>query len=296
MKNERPKLGITLQPEKEYLTLLDPIFRSELVEYFQVAPETTWYTRQGELFANGFSQTFLQLGQETKKPFVAHGVGFSAGSMAEDVPRKTKWLARLKEDQKQFQYLWYTDHFGVSSMGGLAATLPIPIWMNDAAGELVRERLALMREVTNDVGLENSVFYFLLGSGLDEASFLQKTLSEPYWMLLDLHNLYTLSVNFGVSPKEYVARLDLARVIEIHIAGGTESDPNWLPSKKVIRLDSHDHSIPEEVWGLLEEVLPRCTQLRGVTLERMEGTVTEEDIPKLQQELQRAKRLIEVHS
>ena len=79
-----PMLGITLQPEKEYLTLLDSLFRSELVEYFQVAPETTWYSRQNELLTNGFYQTFLQLGHETKKPFVAHGVGFSAGSMADE--------------------------------------------------------------------------------------------------------------------------------------------------------------------------------------------------------------------
>jgi uncharacterized protein len=289
-----PKLGITLQPEKEYLTLLDSLFRSELVEYFQVAPETTWYSRQGELLTNGFYQTFLQLGHETKKPFVAHGVGFSAGSMA-DEGRKTKWLARLKEDQKQFQYLWYTDHFGVSSIRGLAVTLPIPIWMNDASSEVVRERLALMREVTDCVGLENSVFYFLLGDGLDEASFLQKTLAAPYWMLLDLHNLYTLSVNFGVSPEEYLSRLDLSRVIEVHIAGGCESEASWLPSKKVMRLDSHDHSIPEEVWALLEKVLPQCTQLRGVTLERMEGTVTAAEVSALYQELARAKSMIEAH-
>ena len=287
-----PKLGITLQPEKEYLALLDPLFRGELVEYFQVAPETTWYSHQGELLANGFYETFLQLGRETKKPFVAHGVGFSAGSMADEA-RKLKWLARLKEDQKEFQYLWYTDHFGASSMGGLAVTLPIPIWMSDDASEVVRERLALMREVTSDVGLENSVFYFLLGDGLNEPSFLQRTLREPYWMLLDLHNVYTLSVNFGVSPAAYLARLDLSRVIEIHIAGGTESDANWLPSKKIMRLDSHDHAIPEEVWGLLEEVLPRCKNLRGVTLERMEGTVTAADVPALHNELQRARALMQ---
>jgi uncharacterized protein len=181
-------------------------------------------------------------------------------------------------------------------MGGLAVTLPIPIWMSDDASEVVRERLALMREVTSDVGLENSVFYFLLGDGLNEASFLQKTLSDPYWMLLDLHNVYTLSVNFGVSPAAYLARLDLSRVIEIHIAGGTESDANWLPSKKIMRLDSHDHAIPEEVWGLLEEVLPRCKNLRGVTLERMEGTVTEADVPALHHELQRARALIQANT
>ena len=70
----------------------------------------------------------------------------------------------------------------------------------------------------------------------------------------------------------------LDQVVELHISGGSMSDPAWLPAKRQLRLDSHDTAVPEPVWKLLDQVLPRCENLRGVTLERMEGTVRPEDV------------------
>ena len=80
-------------------------------------------------------------------------------------------------------------------------------------------------------------------------------------------------------------------VIEIHISGGADSDPRWLGGKS-LRLDSHDTAVPEPVWGLLQSVLPRCPKLRGVTLERMEGTVESTDVIGLQEELTRLREMV----
>jgi uncharacterized protein (UPF0276 family) len=110
-------------------------------------------------------------------------------------------------------------------------------------------------------------------------------------LLLDLHNVYTMGKNFDFDPNEYVDRLDLSRVIEIHISGGSDSEPGWLPSRSTMRLDSHDAPVPEPVWTLLARVVPRCPNLRGVTLERMEGTVETGDTALLREEVRRAKRI-----
>ena len=48
----------------------------------------------------------------------------------------------------------------------------------------------------------------------------------------------------------------------------------------------------EAVWALLDAVLPRCPAVRGVTLERMEGTVTEADVPQVREELRRLRRAV----
>ncbi len=72
-----------------------------------------------------------------------------------------------------------------------------------------------------------------------------------------------------------------------------ESDPGWLPSGRVLRMDGHDAAVPEQAWVLLGEVLPRCTNLRGVTLERMEGTVGPDDVAHLLAEVRRVKRVID---
>ena len=55
--------------------------------------------------------------------------------------------------------------------------------------------------------------------------------SEPAWltgivaasgagMLLDLHNLYANSVNFGCDPFDFLARLPAASIRQVHVSGG----------------------------------------------------------------------------
>src|SRR6185436_7021490 len=149
--------------------------------------------------------------------------------------------------------------------------LPVPLPMTPSFAAAVRRRLRAMQRVVRDVGVENNVAYFLLGEALDEPGFLARCCSGARMhLLLDLHNVFTMAENFGFEPMAYVERLPLERVIEVHLSGGSYSDPAWLPSGATRRLDSHDDAVPEAVWRLAEAVLPRCKRLRGVTLERME--------------------------
>jgi uncharacterized protein (UPF0276 family) len=108
-----------------------------------------------------------------------------------------------------------------------------------------------------------------------------------------VHNLVTNAENAGFDARAYAGRLPLERVIEIHVSGGSYSDPEWLPSGRVQRLDSHDGAVPERVWALAEELVARCPNLRGLTLERMEGTVEPDDVPVLRAELRRARQILE---
>lgn len=80
-------------------------------------------------------------------------------------------------------------------------------------------------------------------------------------------------------------------MIELHVSGGSYSDASWLPSGAVKRLDSHEGAVVEAVWRLAEALAPRCRNLRGITLERMEGTVRPRDVPLLREELSRVRRL-----
>jgi uncharacterized protein (UPF0276 family) len=303
-------IGFTLQPEEEYLELLDELIRTE-VDYYEVAPETLWRPRvepsttgardpeqDWELVPNGFHARFVALRGETRKSFVAHGVGFSVGSARPDPERRARWLARMRADQALFDFEWYTDHLGASEIAGRELVLPLPLPMTEAAADAVRASLRAMQSAVPDVGVENSVFYYHLGRPLDEPRFLASILRAPRThLLLDLHNVFTTAMNAGFEPWNYVERLPLERVIEIHLSGGSESEAAWLPSRRTLRLDSHDAAVPEEVWALLERVLPLVPNLRGLTLERMEGTVGESDVPLLHEELRRARRIAEgVHA
>ncbi len=286
-------VGFTLQPEVEFLERLDRLI-VERADYYEVAPETLWrQDAAGALAPNGFHRRFAELGARTKKSFVAHGVGWSLGSGSrKDAARRRAWLAQLAHDQRTFRFRWYTDHLGATALDGQSVTLPLPLPMTRAAAQVVRRRLGALQRVVPDVGVENNVAYFLLGSPLEEPEFLLRaTSAKRTHLLLDVHNLFTMAKNFGFDPDEYAARLDLSRVIEMHISGGVDSDPAWLPSRRVLRLDSHDAAVPEPVWALFEKWAPRCPRLRGVTLERMEGTVGDADVPLIAAEFERAREI-----
>jgi uncharacterized protein (UPF0276 family) len=286
-------IGFTLQPDETFLGLLDEVLCTA-IDYAEIAPETTWWTDgEAPLVANGFHRRFAEMVRENGLFAVAHGVGLSPGSAwPGDASRQAAWLARMREDQAVFDYRWYSEHLGASTLGGMAMVLPMPVPMTTTSVALIRERLCAMQSVVGDVGVENSTFYFLWGEPLAEADFIgQVVAGSGHHLVLDLHNLYTLACNFDVSPAAYADRLPLHKVIEIHVSGGADSDPGWLASGESMRLDSHDHAVPEPVWRLLEDVAPRCPNLRGITLERMEGTVTAADVPVIAEELRRARAM-----
>jgi uncharacterized protein (UPF0276 family) len=285
-------VGFTLQPDEEFLERAAPLF--EHADYFEVAPETLWFAdARGSLQPNGFWHRFAALAERGRR-FVAHGVGLSMGTnAASDRPRQRRWLERMAEDHGRFRFEWWTDHLGASSLDGLALTLPVALPMTPRAAAIVRGRLAQMQSIVGDVGVENTVAYFTLGDPLDEPRFLRACLRAPgSHLLLDLHNLYTMALNCGFAPEHYLDALPLERVIEIHLSGGSMSLPEWLPSGVSLRLDGHDDAVPEPVWALAEQIVPRCPSLRGITLERMEGTVAAADVARLGEELARARRLL----
>ena len=296
----RPRVGLTLQPEMAFLDRLDAVIRED-VELYEVAPETLWrpeISAPGVVTAltpNAFHDRIAALVRETGRPVVAHGVNLSVGTADRgDAPRLDRWLERVAADHQVFDFGWYSDHLGVTMLGDELMALPLPIPPCVEAARVVGERLARLQRVVAEVALETTAQMFAFGSPLAEPALLRQVLDAPgRHLVLDVHNVWTMGLNFGFDPQEYVAALDLAKVIEIHVSGGSWSDPAWLASRRSLRIDSHDHAVPEPVWALLESVVSRCPNLRAVVLERMEGTVLDEHVPEVRAELRRVQRLLE---
>ncbi|MEZ5973723.1 MAG: DUF692 family protein [Planctomycetota bacterium] len=110
-------------------------------------------------------------------------------------------------------------------------------------------------------------------------------------MLLDVHNVYTTAVNAGFNPRTYIERLPLDKVIEIHVSGGCSPIPRGCAAAMSCASIATTKGA-DEVWELLQFALPRCPKLRGVTLERLEGTIEPDDVPRLVDELQRIRRIL----
>jgi len=281
-------VGVCLHADLAYLELFRGILEDD-ADYYEVNPESLWRVERGNLVRNDFHPLFREIQARSRKPFVAHGLAFSVGSHR---PQTDAWLERLRDLQSVFRFEWLTEHLGWTQVDGLEATLPLPLPFTDEAVQMVAARMRLLTSVVPFVGFENNVDYFSLGDSALWPDFINRLCAEsPCGLLLDLHNLYTQSLNSGEDAAAILDRLDLDRVLEIHVSGGSETNPDWLPSGRVLRLDSHDGPVPEPVWRLLEHALPGCRNLRGVTVERLNGTFDAADVPALREEVLRAKEL-----
>jgi uncharacterized protein (UPF0276 family) len=100
-------------------------------------------------------------------------------------------------------------------------------------------------------------------------------------MLLDVTNLYANCLNHKYNPFSYLDNLPLEKVIQLHFVGG-----HFIKCGEYI--DSHSHKTPEDIWKLLEEVVSRCSNLKGIILER-DGNFP--DIEELLEELERAREI-----
>lgn len=288
----RTAVGFSLSPDPTFIQRCAPVFAA--VDYLEVLPESLVTPRDNAAFTpNGFFRRAADLQQRLGVPLVAHGSGLSVGTAHPvDGARHQRWLERARALGERLGFPWYTDHAGVTAPGGLNLTLPMDFPHSKGLRDASRKRLtALADAVGVPVGIENSVMYAPFADPADEPAWLHGLLGDQHVWLLDVHNLWTHARNFGIDVEAWLHRAPLDRVIEIHVSGGVDADPRWTEGRSW-HLDSHDSPVPEPVWDLLTAVLPRCANVRGVTLERLEGTVNDEDLPGLLSEVARIRAIL----
>jgi uncharacterized protein (UPF0276 family) len=193
-------------------------------------------------------------------PATAHGLTLSIGSVAE---ANTPYLEGTRRFLEEHQIDTFSEHLAFHQMDGtdLGIFLPMPFeeiaiqWLKRA---YYQARAALGRPFA----LENVTYYFPVPHcGLSEADFLRRLTEETdCTLLLDVTNVFNNSHNHGYDPIEFLDRLPLERVSQIHLAGGHQTDDGrWE--------DSHSTPVMEPVWPLFEEVVRR-TKAGIVILER----------------------------
>jgi uncharacterized protein len=229
-----------------------------------------------------------------------HGVHFSPTSVRPDA---TGWLARLAKETERRAYQQVTEHWGFSRAGGLLRGAPLPLPACEASvaqavralGELreaVRapqsiaqavRTLGELRDATRGrasaieipIGIENLALAFSEEDVEAQPVMLARVLDEVDGvLLLDVHNLWCQAVNYGRDARELATRYPLARVRQLHLAGG-----GWSSSAfgAPFRRDTHDALIPDEVLELVAWLIPRCPTLEVVLVERLPETLRATD-------------------
>lgn len=82
-------------------------------------------------------------------------------------------------------------------------------------------------------------------------------------LILDLGHLLSHQLSLGLAADDGLDGFPLDQVLEIHIAGGVVT----RRGERRFYVDDHTQPVREELFELLEQVLPRCTRLRALTFE-----------------------------
>lgn len=194
-------------------------------------------------------------------PLVAHGTGRMMGGRG---PLDHRHLSRLAEWHARYGFRWYSDHLSFAPHGGLksgaSACLPVPY-----DRQALKQSIDRVREVQEFLPL-----HFLLENNACMAGVPPQEMSEPMFLnrlcaatgcglLLDVHTLCANAVSCGIDPLSYLDRVDLSRVVEVHVS----SESPMLPACDYLAASL----CPPTVLEVLEAAMWRAPGLRAVTIE-----------------------------
>jgi uncharacterized protein (UPF0276 family) len=238
----------------------------DTIDYLEIIPDTFWTD-----YGVGADQRFVEVDRyvevlewtAARVPIVAHHLGLSVGT---DEPADPGYVEQLASWQRRFGFPWHSDHLAAARVPGSNrrqhAGVSIPVPFDEDVLDMTVQRVTEVRAAIPVPFLVENGVYFLAIPDQDysEPEFLNALCRRSgCGLLLDLHNLYANARNHRFDAIEFLSQLDLERVTEVHVAGGSDFAGMWT--------DSHSGPCPEEVWALLDWVVPRAPALRGVTFE-----------------------------
>ncbi|HWJ41477.1 MAG TPA: DUF692 family protein, partial [Candidatus Limnocylindrales bacterium] len=247
------RVGLGWRPE-----LAAGIFTNlDRIDVIEVIADDYWSTSRGRSAIKMLA---------SHKPVVLHGISLglaSTGPIAQEHLEKMARLVDCVRPETWSEHLAFV-RAGDIEIGHLAAPPRTAATVDATAAKLeaARAMVGTMPLVENIATLIDPPL-----SDRSEPRWLSEILSASgAGMLLDLHNLYANSVNFGLNPGEFLSLLPMKAIHQVHISGGKWIDDGDASHRRL--LDDHLHAPPEPVYELLAELAARCPSPLTVILER----------------------------
>jgi uncharacterized protein (UPF0276 family) len=175
-------------------------------------------------------------------------------------------LAALDAHAREVGSPWVGNDVGWWHVGGQ----PFPGYLyftppfNEAGlGDCAAHALHVQRHLSRPLVLENPAVLARRGEWhvLDFMARLHARTGLP--LLLDLGHLFSHQLSAGLPLDAGLDGFPLDQVVEIHIAGGVVT----RRGSRRFYVDDHTQPVREELFTLLESLVPRCPSLRAVTFE-----------------------------
>lgn len=217
-------------------------------------PDVAWFEVLSDNYMNTRGRPLAFLDRiAARYPVALHGVGLSIGSLA---PLDRDYLAGLRALRERVQARWVSDHIAWTGLGGRYGHDLYPVPFTEECLRHVARRVCQVQDYLEaPLVLENpSTYLEFAGATLSEAEFIAALLDETgAGLLLDINNVYVNVHNHGFDAHAYLRRLPLERVVQMHVAGHSESAVIDAQGHAVTQLiDTHSGPVAPEVWALFE--------------------------------------------
>ncbi|WP_438036422.1 DUF692 domain-containing protein [Sorangium sp. So ce204] len=237
-------------------------YRNELRSFFDAhAREIDWYELVADRYFSSFPESADWIHSfRDEHRLVPHGLDLSLGT---DEPLDPRYSREAAELIRLVRAPYYSDHLCMTQAGGIQLGHLTPLPFTRAVARRVADKAKAIQQILGvPLLLENIAYSFVLPGEMSEVAFVSEVVERAdCGVLLDLTNLYINATNHGYDPYDYLRRLPLERVVQVHLAGGERHGGRWV--------DTHSQPVDvhPEVWALLERVVS-CGALKGVLLER----------------------------
>jgi len=253
-----------------------PLFTEERVEAVEWSFDTLFKVKEVPQWFEDLLQAFSK-----ERRLIGHGVFFSLFS-GKWLPQQQAWLEQLKQLCTRYNFEHITEHFGFMTGSDFHHGAPLSIPYNKSTLTIGRDRLMRIQDACRcPVGLENLAFSYSLDEVKKHGEFLSELITPVNgFIILDLHNLYCQLHNFSLPFETLINLYPLDRVREIHISGGSW-EPHIDAPEEQVRRDTHDGGVPDEVFSLLQYIIPKCPNLQYVVMEQLGNCLQTETDKKL---------------
>ena len=244
-----------------YSSSIEPLLRShpQLVDVLEIEPQTTWVKTPGGSRPYRANDQVLEHLRTLPGRKLVHSVGAPVGGT---VQPEIAQMELLRETIRYFDSPWASDHLSFNQTPEFATGFFLPPRQTPEGVNIVKTSIrALQCGLGVPICVETGANYLRpRADELPDGEFVARVIeAADCGLLLDLHNIFTNSLNGRQPIDEYLDQLPLERVWEVHLAGGMEMDGFYL--------DAHSGAIPDALYAVAERLIPRLPNLSAIIFE-----------------------------
>jgi len=225
--------------------------------FIEDKPAVPWLEVHTEnYFSPGTSASKFLLQIRQDYALSMHCVGLSLGSFEVGCPVRDDHLQKVKETYDRYEPALVSDHLSWSASQAHYIPDLLPVPMTEEALEVCVQNVDRAQEVLGrQMLIENpSAYASFKDSPIPEWEFLSALAERTgCGLLLDVNNIYVTAHNHNLDADEYLHKMPVEPVKEIHLAGYTVQEVEG----QEVYVDTHGHPVYDDVWALYEKAVAR---------------------------------------